>query len=249
MARNPQWTEEELRILHEMRAQGQPRLAIAHTLGRSLKAVEHKLYDNPIRQVEVRGRQITGKELSWLIRHYKHTTNDEIMRKLRISHSSLHRLAREHGLKKSRQFTQRKQAEATAAAYESHKRNGTFPPKGFHIPKSESNRFQKGQSNRDRLSPKRYREMQEKRKASWRHTYDRDKRRTLAWGFEQRTKFRFVKQSRTKIYYRFKLRKLGYTEDPGDHNLYYYKSEEMRNPYYEQKASEHGVRFQAVNTI
>lgn len=73
--------------------------------------------------------------------------------------------------------------------------------------------------------------------------WDKDKRRTLVWGFEQRTKFRFVKQSRSKINCRYNLRRIGYIECPDDHNLYYYPSEEMRRPKIEENATKHGIKF------
>ena len=248
MDRNRIWTQEEIDELHRLRSLGLEWSEIAVRLGRTRKAVEHKIYNKPIRRVATRGRQLTEKELAWVIRHYKHTKNEEIMERFELSHSSLHRIAREHGLTKSRHFMKKTQDEAQVAAAESHRRNGTYPPKGFRIPGSDKNCFKKGQSNQDRLTPKRYAEMQEKRRASWRATYDRDKRRTLAWGFEQRTKFRFVKQSRSKIAFRHGLRKCGYVEDPNNHNLYYYTSEHMRRPKRERNASKYGIKIIALET-
>lgn len=237
------WTQEETRRLHELRSEGLGLSAIAERLGRTRKSVEHKIHGKPVRQAAGRGKSLSETEMRWLAKHYKHTKNDEIMKRLGVSHSSLHRIAREHGLAKSLQFMRKTQTEAKDAAADSHRRNGTYPPKGYRIPGGENNRFKKGESIRDRLSPKRYAEMQEKRKASWRRTYDSDRRRSLAWGFEQRTKFRFVKQSRAKISYRYNLRKNGYLEDPEDHNLYYLPSEEMRRPRMESRAPKFGIRF------
>ena len=228
MAKNQKWTQDEIDELRRLRSLGMEWSEIAIRLGRTRKAVEHKIYNKPIRKVATRGRQLTEKELAWVIRHYN-------------------RIAREHGLTKSRQFMKKTQDEAQVAAAESHRRNGTYPPKGFRIPGSENNGFKKGQSNKDRLSPKRYAEMQEKRRASWRETYDRDKRRTLSWGFEQRTKFRFVKQSKSKLCYRYNLRKKGYIESPEDHNLYFYPSEEMRRPIMESHATKYGIRFKQLS--
>lgn len=243
MAKIRKWTDDEVIRLHELRKEDKSLSEIAIILGRSRKAIEHKIYGKPIPQTTNKGKQLSESEMAWLIKHYKHTKNDAIMARLGISHSSLHRIAHELGLTKSRQFMQKTQAEAAQAAFDSHKRNGTFPPKGYRIPNRETNCFKKGQSNRDRLSPKKYRECQEKRRASWRKTYDSDKRRTLAWGFEQRTKFRFVRQSPSKIAYRFGLRKLGYIEDAVDHNLFYYTSENLRRPKKEANAHKYGIRF------
>lgn len=243
MGRNKKWTSEELSELYRLRSLGLGWHEIAERLGRTHKAVEHKIYGKPIKKVATKGRQLTAKELEWIIQHYKHTKNEEIMTKFSISHYSLHRIAREHCLVKSRHFMKKTQAEAKDAAARSHRINGTYPPKGYRIPGSENNCFKKGQSSRDRLAPKRYAEMQEKRKVSWRKTYDSDKRRTLVWGFEQRTKFRFVKQPKGKICLRYNLRKKGYIECHDDHNLFYYTSEDMRRPIMENNAKKYGIRF------
>lgn len=249
MPKNKLWTQEEIKELHRLKALGLPLSEIAVKLGRSSKSLEHKLYGKPIPRVENTGRELTEKEIAWIIRHFKHTRNDEIMSKFGISHSTLHRIAREHGLKKTKQFMIKTQDSAQKAAAESHKRNGTYPPKGFIIPRSSEFRFQPGQSNRDRLSPKRYAECLEKMRASWRETYDKDKRRSLFWGFEQRTKFKFVKQPKSKISVRYNLRKRGYIECPEDHNLYFYPSEEMRRPIIEKNASKFGIKFQQAITV
>lgn len=243
MPKNKVWSQDEINELHRLKELGLPLSEIAVRLGRSRKSLEHKLYGRPIRRVVTPGKELTEKDLTWIICHFKHTRNDEIMSKFGISHSTLHRIAREHRLNKTRQFMKKTQDEAQRAAAESHRKNGTYPPKGFQIPNRNS--FPAGQSNRDRLSPKRYAECQKKRRDSWRETYDRDKSRSLVWGFEQRTKFRFVKQSRSKISCRYNLRKRGYIESPDDHNLYFYLNEEMRRPIIERNARKLGIRIQS----
>ncbi len=237
------WTQEEIALLHELRKQGKGWSEIATILGRTRKAVEHKVYSKPIPKATNRGKTLTEKELAWLIRHYKHTKNEDIMTKLSISHSSLHRIAREQGLTKSRNFIKKTQTEAKEAAYESHKRNGTFPPKGYHVPNRDKGYFKPGHDLKAKIGNKRFAEMQQKRKEAWRKTYDSDRRRTMVWGFEQKTKFRFTKQSQSKINYRYNLRKKGYIEDPDDHNTFYYPDEEMRRPRMESNAAKYGIRF------
>lgn len=184
---------------------------------------------------------LTPDQLRWLISHFKHTKNDEIKARLNISDSTLHRFARELGLKKSRQFMQKCQRATNEAARASHLRNGTYPPKGFIIPKSAENRFKKGHCNKDRMSPKRYREMQEKRRASWKKTRDADRSR-FVFGFEQRTNFRFVKQSKSKVSYRYNMKKKGYIVDL-KRNVFYYPSESMRCPRAESNAQKHHIRI------
>ena len=154
MAKNQKWTQDEIDELRRLRSLGMEWSEIAIRLGRTRKAVEHKIYNKPIRKVATRGRQLTEKELAWVIRHYKHTKNDVIMERFRISHSSLHRIAREHGLTKSRQFMKKTQDEAQVAAAESHRRNGTYPPKGFRIPEARITASKKDKAIRIAYLPK-----------------------------------------------------------------------------------------------
>lgn len=115
MPKNKLWTQEEIKELHRLKALGLPLSEIAVKLGRSSKSLEHKLYGKPIPRVENTGRELTEKEIAWIIRHFKHTRNDEIMSKFGISHSTLHRIAREHGLKKTKQFMIKTQDSAQKA--------------------------------------------------------------------------------------------------------------------------------------
>lgn len=184
---------------------------------------------------------LTPEQEKWLVAHFKHTKNDEIKARLGISDSTLHRMAREHGLKKSRQFMQKCQRATTEAAKASHLRNGTYPPKGYIIPKSAENRFKKGVSNRDRLSPKRYREYMEKRTATWKKTRDADRRR-FVFGLDQRTNFRFVQQPKAKVSYRYNMKKKGYITDR-ERSIIYYPSEDMRCPRAEANAIKHNIRI------
>lgn len=82
--------------------------------------------------------ELTPKEKAWLLKNFCRTRNDEILERLQVSHSWLHRFAREHGLVKTRQFQRKCQAHAAAMAKQSHLRNGTYPPKGYIIPGSSS---------------------------------------------------------------------------------------------------------------
>ena len=52
-------------------------------------------------------------QIQWLKKHFKHTKNDVIRERLGLSHSTLHRIARELGLKKTRQFMAKMQMAAS----------------------------------------------------------------------------------------------------------------------------------------
>lgn len=188
---------------------------------------------------------LSDKDEKWLIKHFKHTKNDEIMLHLGLSHSSLHRFARKLGLKKTKQFMKKMQTDASSKAKASHLRNGTYPPKGYRIPRSEEYLFKKGESNRDRLSPKQYDECQEKRRKSWLENRAKDRAR-FVFGFEQKTRHRFVQQSRSKICYRCNMKKRGYVVNL-EHNIFFYTSEEMRRPRAEANGAKYGITFKLLS--
>lgn len=87
------------------------------------------------------------------------------------------------GLTKSRQFMAKCQHETAEAAKISHRRNGTYPPKGFKIPNSEAGQFKPGVSCRDRLGAKKDAERLRKSAESRRATIKRERSR-IVWGFE-----------------------------------------------------------------
>ena len=100
---------------------------------------------------------LTPEQETWLVRHFKHTRNAEAAVRLGISERSLTRIARRLGLEKSRQFMRKTQRNAADKAKESHLRNGTYPPKGYRIPRSEEFQFKAGVTPVERLGKRRER--------------------------------------------------------------------------------------------
>lgn len=141
------------------------------------------------------------------------------MEKLQISHSALHRFARENGLKKTKQFQSKCQLEASRKGRETNKRNN-WPPKGYVIPKSEENRFQAGITPEKRLGKKKNRERIRKSAEGRRQTVKAEKRRVL-FGLDQKTKLKVVAAPRVKISYRHLLKKRGYIVLKGRREIFY----------------------------
>ena len=50
---------------------------------------------------------LTTKEEAWIIKHFRNTPNLKIMQRIDIGESTLHRVARKHGLKKTAQYMNR----------------------------------------------------------------------------------------------------------------------------------------------
>lgn len=163
--------------------------------------------------------ELTDKQKRWIITNFKNTKNDEIMLKIGIKHSALHRFARENGLKKTKQFQRKCQLEAALKGSAVNKQNN-WPPKGYKIPKSEENCFKPGQTNLERLGAKRERERIEKSAAARRKTVLAEKRRVL-FGLEQKTKLKVVAAPRVKNSYRHLLKKRGYIVSRGCREIFY----------------------------
>lgn len=240
------WTDAEVARMKEMMQNGCHSSEIAAALGRTEKAIEHKKsqlrHPKPktSHNTSTQKIELTPQQKSWLIRHFKHTKNDVIMAKLGLSHSKLHRLAREFGLTKTRQFIRKTQQECTAAAKESHLRNGTYPPKGYRIPKSGENCFQPGVTPEMRLGKKRNQERIAKAAATRRETIEKERMR-IRWGFDQKTKLKLV-HNRDRAIYRHALKKRGYLVERGGREAVVTEST-IRSEIVEQRAAKHGIKI------
>ena len=143
-------------------------------------------------------RQLTDKETAWLIKHFCHTKNADIMAKLDIRHSHLHDLARIYNLTKTKQFMRKAQANCTEHARRAHERIKNEEPQRWaelqeirrnnlhwDDPTKKHN-FRKGESNKDRLSRKRYEQSVAKMVETLRRKRERDRVR-VAMGLKPLT--------------------------------------------------------------
>lgn len=165
-------------------------------------------------------KTLTEKQEAWLLKHFCHTKNAEIMAKLGISEGWLHRYARAHGLKKTPQFRHKVQAEITRKAKESHLRNGTYPPKGYRIPKSDEGQFKPGVTPEQRLGKRKNAERIRKSATTRAQTFQIEKAR-VHWGLPQLTRMKVNEQPRKKILVRHYLRTKGYMIARGSNTAYY----------------------------
>ena len=163
---------------------------------------------------------LTERQEAWLKKHFLHTKNAEIAAKLGISEASVHRLARALGLKKSRQYMTKCQRETAEAAQRSHRLNGTYPPKGFKIPRREEYQYKPGETCRDRLGAKRDAERARKAAESRAKTWKSEKARAT-FGLPQRTKLHVIPVPTAKIKLRCYLKSRGYIVDDVARIAYY----------------------------
>ena len=163
---------------------------------------------------------LTEKQEAWLIKHFKHTKNADVAAKLGISPRAVGRFAARLGLTKSPQFMKKCQRETADAAQRSHLRNGTYPPKGYKIPRREEYQLKQGECMKDRMTPKRWAERNRKAKESRAKTWKSEKARAT-FGLPQRTKLHVIPVPTAKLQLRYYLKKCGYILDEVKRIAYY----------------------------
>ena len=164
--------------------------------------------------------QLSEKDKAWIIKHYCHTKNDEIKERFGLTDGTLHRFARANGLKKTTQFVHKCQRDAAAAAFKSHKENGTFPPKGYRVPFSGEHCFKAGITRKE--TPKQKAQRIGKAAATMREIRMKERAR-IRMGWPQQTKLRLVLMPETarRRNFRHNLRLRGYHVARGENVAYY----------------------------
>lgn len=204
------------------------------------------------------GRTLDEKEVKWIVNHYQHTKNKDILEKFGIGESSLHRIARKYGLKKSRQFMKKVQAEVTAEAHKACETFGLYDDLAERM-REECKRqyaakegvlyrtsFKPGESNKTRLSPKRFAETIQKIHEHRRQTIKSERRR-LIFGMEQRTKMKlhingYDDRQRKKSCHRHLFRRKGYIVERGSSTVYWNERTE-RSEQMEASAPLYGLEI------
>lgn len=182
--------------------------------------------------------ELTERQEKWLRLHFKNTKNAEIAERLGISETAVHRYARLWGLTKTRAFRKATQLNAARKANESHIKNGTYPPKGYRIPRSEEFQFRKGETNLQRNGKRNEARRVEKSAASRKETLKREKARVL-FGLEQKTKMRVISQPHYIACQRHYLRKLGYIVERGSLTAYYTPATRRSEDYETRERGSH----------
>ena len=133
-AMNRKWTDEmdnELRRLYPCTTAKET----ARMLGVTQMAVQQRAIRLGLRKgCDWRKIRLTQEQKNWLRRNYPDMANAICALYLGVSESSVARIARGMGLRKTEQFMREAQLHAARKAKESHLRNGTYPPKGWYSP-------------------------------------------------------------------------------------------------------------------
>jgi len=198
--------------------------------------------------------QLTASEEQWIIRHYHNTRNGDIMAKYGIGESTLHRVARKHGLKKTDHFMRRMRREASEACARAFRDHGESERAAERARQQWAERkrtgnyggvgFKKGESNKTRMSPRRYKAMLQKMQQKRNETIRRDRIR-IHFGLEPKTKLVKHwggKRDWHKSHYRYKFRQFGYAAEPDSHDVYYFP-DTVRHPIMEHNAQKYGFKI------
>lgn len=174
-------------------------------------------------------------QIKWLKKHFKHTKNDVIRERLGLSHSTLHRIARELGLKKTRQFMKKMQLAASAAGKAAIEAEDEAA-KERRRQQANQNRnpercFKKGEWSLAKCPPEKLSIINAKRAAAWLKTRQADEAR-LDWGLPTQTKFHFRRhpdpdKNKKLCQLRNYLKSKGY-EIPGRSGMAVYITRETR---------------------
>lgn len=155
---------------------------------------------------------LTPEQEAWLVKHFRNTKNDILMEKLGLKYSTFHRIVRSLGLKKTKRFMKKCQLATSEAAKASHLANGTYPPKGYRIPRSDEFQYKPGEKPWDRCGRRKWNRGRKKGAETWKHSFlvDRVRRQN---GLPQITKLRTGVTPIRKIQDRSYLKKRGYILD------------------------------------
>ena len=168
---------------------------------------------------------LTPEQEAWLVKHYRNTKNDVLMDKLGLKFSTFHRIVRSLGLKKTKQFMRKCQHETAEAAKASHIANGTYPPKGYRIPRSEEFQYKQGGKPWDRCGRRKWNRASKQAHDTLERTR-KEERARATFGLPQRTALRVKRQPRQKLLDRYYLKKRGYILD--EENVVAYWTPETR---------------------
>ena len=163
---------------------------------------------------------LTPKQEAYLVKHFKNTKNDVLMAKLGLKFSTFHRIVRKLGLKKTKQFMHKTQRACADAAKASHLKNGTYPPKGYRIPRSEEFQYKPGETVKSRIGTRRWNRAV-KRAHDKLEQIRREEHARATFGLPRRTRLRVVQQPRQKILDRSYLKRRGYVIDDANNIAYW----------------------------
>ena len=207
-------------------------------------------------KLAIRGsyHELTEREEQWIVRHYHNTRNGDIMTKYGIGESQLNRVRKKYGLKKTANFMRKMRREAVEHCVMAFREHGENKMAAERTRQQWAERkrigdygnvgFKKGESNKDRMSLRRYKAMLQKIHRTRNEAIRKDRIR-IHFGLEPKTKLVKHwdgKRDWHKSHYRYKFRVFGYDVESDSNDIYYFP-DTVRHPIMERNAQKWGIRF------
>ena len=209
-----------------------PKKELAQQLGISIPVLYKNAHEL---QVELPGPanklHLEPKQLDYLVRHFRDHENEFLAFHLGISETSLSRLARHFGLKKSAAYLKARAVEGghTSIYYHRKRDDGFIPKKGDPVrPGAERGWFKSGERSIDRIGPEREADRREKAAATRKATR-LDEHLRLQRGLPQRTKMKIRTVPPGTYGQRHYLKARGYILD-NEALVAYYNENTRRSP-------------------
>ena len=206
---------------------------------------------------------LTDEQRAWLCKWFPEEENSRLMAASGMSHSTLHRFARELGLTKSPSGWKRIKKRQTAHAKRACEKNGYYDSIRGKQPSEACRKAtaQMWQEVRDgkrehparimkRTNPRKYRKWMERMSQERRETIRKETRRVL-YGMERKTRLRIVmcKYTDSQRNHRYNALKRGYivmedcTEQGGERYNIYYDDQTQRTDIFERNLIKDGFRI------
>lgn len=201
------------------------------------------------------GRSLSEEDTAWIIKHYKHTKNADIMARFNIGESTLHRCARKHGLKKSKVFMKKTQRENAENGYEVcldhgvYEQNAEYTRKQWEewkkLPRDQwpGRRVGVKPQHQPGVSPRRYNKRIKEGFEKRRQTVSRERARLL-YGIEQKTSLKLTKTMTHKMsaHKHAMIKQCNYFSDEEHPSWIFYDNETTRSTRREAHAIELGLK-------
>ena len=210
------------------------------------------------------GYVLTDEQRAWLCKWFPEEENSRLMAASGMSHSTLHRFAREFGLTKSLKGWKRIKQRQAAHIKRVCEKNGYYDSIRGRQP-SEACRKATARMWQDiregkrehparimkRTNPRKYRKWMERKSQERKETIRKETRRVL-YGMERKTRLKCIvmcKYTRSQTAHRYNALKRGYivmedcTEQGGERYNIYYDNETERAPIFEKNLLKDGFHL------
>ena len=231
--------------------------------------ITRKLVDKPyITKTGKKGCQrissivLSDEQQAWLCRWFPEVENGVLMQASGLTHSSLHRFARELHLTKSEKGLKGIMRRQAAHIKRLCERNGYYDSLRGRQPSAAAveatkKRWQEVREGKrehpiktlKRTNPRRYKKMMQKRSEERKETIRKERMREL-YGLERKTKLRLpmTKYTKRQVGHRYNALKRGYyvmldcSEGSGERYNIYYNEETKRSDYFERNLIKDGFK-------